>query len=79
MLAFHLSTFKVDATPPLGHPLCGGWIKAAVAIDDRLWLRGLVLEGAGLPIVVAARLDRGPERIAPPLDRGPRPSRTHHA
>jgi hypothetical protein len=54
MLAFHLSTFKVDATPPLGHPLCGGWIKPAVAVDDHLWLRGLVLEGAGLPIVITA-------------------------
>src|SRR3954471_6643693 len=54
MLAFHLATFKVDATPPMGHSLCGGWIKPVVGVDDPLWLRGVVLQGAGLPIVLAA-------------------------
>ncbi len=54
MLAFHLATFKVDATPPTGHSLCGGWIKPVVGVDDPLWLRGVVLQGAGLPIVLAA-------------------------
>jgi hypothetical protein len=54
MLAFHLATFKVDATPPSGHPLCGGWIKPVVGVDDPLWLRGVVLLGAGMPIVLAA-------------------------
>ncbi len=54
MLAFHLATFKVDATPPMDHPLCGGWIKPVVAVDDPLWLRGVVLMGAGMPIVLAA-------------------------
>ncbi|WP_406695371.1 hypothetical protein V5E97_30540 [Singulisphaera sp. Ch08] len=54
MLAFHLATFKVDATPPNGHSLCGGWIKPVVGVDDPLWLRGVVLQGAGLPIVLAS-------------------------
>lgn len=54
MLAFHLATFQVDATPPIGHPLCGGWIKPVVGVDDPLWLRGVVLLGGGLPIVLAA-------------------------
>jgi hypothetical protein len=54
MLAFHLATFKVDATPPTGHSLCGGWIKPVVGVDDPLWLRGVVLLGAGMPIVLAA-------------------------
>ncbi|AGA27303.1 hypothetical protein [Singulisphaera acidiphila] len=54
MLAFHLARFKVDATPPNGHSLCGGWIKPVVGVDDPLWLRGVVLQGAGLPIVLAA-------------------------
>lgn len=54
MLAFHLATFQVDATPPAGHPLCGGWIKPVVGVDDPLWLRGVVLLGAGMPIVLAA-------------------------
>jgi hypothetical protein len=54
MLNVHLSTFRVDATPPMGHPLCGGWIKPVEAVDDRLWLRGVVLTEAGPPIVLAA-------------------------
>lgn len=54
MLAPHLATFRVDATPPMGHPLCGGWIKPAEAVDDPLWLTGVVLMGSGLPIVLAS-------------------------
>ncbi len=54
MLNFHLSTFKVDASPPLGHSLCGGWIKPVVGYDDPSWLRGIVLQGADDPIVLAA-------------------------
>lgn len=54
MLAPHLATFRVDATPPIGHPLCGGWIKPVEAVDDPLWLRGVVLMGDGLPIVLAS-------------------------
>ena len=54
MLAFHLATFKVDATPPPGHSLCGGWIKPVVGVDDPLWLRGVVLLGGDRPIVLAA-------------------------
>ena len=54
MLAFHLATFKVDATPPMGHSLCGGWIKPVEGVDDPLWLRGVVLLGDERPIVLAA-------------------------
>lgn len=54
MFAYHLARFEIDATPPLGHPLCGGWIKPAEAIDDPLWLRGVVLLENGPPIVIAA-------------------------
>lgn len=54
MLAFHLARFAVNATPPTGHSLCGGWIKPVVGVDDPLSLRGVVLMGAGLPIVLAA-------------------------
>ena len=53
MLDLHLATFELDATPPLGHSLCGGWIKPVVGVDDPLSLRGVVLLGAGLPIVLA--------------------------
>ena len=51
---FHLSVFQVDATPPDGHPLCGGWIKPVAAVDDPLSLRGVVIQGADRPIVLAA-------------------------
>ncbi len=54
MLNAHLSTFRVDATPPMGHSLCGGWIKPVVGVDDPLWLRGVVITDAGPPIVLAA-------------------------
>ena len=54
MLEAHLATFQVDATPPMNHPLCGGWIKPVVGVDDPLWLRGVVLQGNDRPIVLAA-------------------------
>jgi hypothetical protein len=54
MPALHLATFTCDVTPPLGHPLCGGWIKPALAIDDPLRLLGVVLLGTGRPVVLCA-------------------------
>ena len=54
MLDFHLARFEVNVSPPLGHPLCGGWIKPAEVVEDPLLLRGVVLMGAGLPVVLAA-------------------------
>ncbi len=50
----HLARFSCDVTPPLGHPLCGGWIPAARAIDDPLRALGVVLLGGGAPIVLCA-------------------------
>ncbi len=52
--ALHLATFHCDVTPPIGHPLCGGWIAPVGAVDDRLELRGVVLLGGGAPVVLAA-------------------------
>lgn len=49
---FKLAPFRFDVTPPLGHSLCGGWIKPAVAVDDPLEGLGYVVLGAGEPIVV---------------------------
>ena len=54
MLDVHLASFRVDATPPTGHPLCGGWIKPVEGVDDPLWLQGVVITDAGPPIVLAA-------------------------
>lgn len=49
-----VAPFRVDVTPPLSHPLCGGWITPAAEIVDRQWANGLVLRGAGSPVVLAA-------------------------
>lgn len=50
----HLARFAVDVTPPIGHPLCGGWIPPARAVDDPLRALGVVLLGAGAPVVLCA-------------------------
>ena len=50
----HLAPFRFDVTPPLGHSCCGGWIKPVEAVDDPLEAVGLVLLGAGKPIVLCA-------------------------
>src|SRR5687767_2578800 len=50
----HLGPFRFDVTPPLGHSLCGGWIKPVTGFDDPLEAIGFVLLGAGAPIVVCA-------------------------
>lgn len=47
-----LASFRFDVTPPVGHSLCGGWIKPVIATDDPLEAIGLVLIGAGAPIVL---------------------------
>jgi hypothetical protein len=52
MPAFHLATFTAFVTPPLGHPLCGGWIEPARAVDDPLKALGIVLLGQGKPLVL---------------------------
>ncbi|MCA9083150.1 MAG: hypothetical protein KDA81_03800 [Planctomycetaceae bacterium] len=48
----HLAAFRFDVTPPVGHSLCGGWIRPVEAVDDPLEAIGFVLLGAGKPIVV---------------------------
>ncbi len=50
----HLASFRFDVTPPVGHSLCGGWIKPVIAVDDPLEAIGLVLLGVGKPIVICA-------------------------
>jgi hypothetical protein len=49
-----LATFHFDVTPPLGHSLCGGWIKPVEGVTDNLQAMGFVLLGAGKPIVIVA-------------------------
>ena len=50
----HLATFECDVTPPLEHPLCGGWIEPVRGVDDPLKALGVVLLGAGKPVVLCA-------------------------
>ncbi|MFN4260695.1 MAG: hypothetical protein ACK4RK_15470 [Gemmataceae bacterium] len=54
MPALHLATFACDVTPPMGHPLCGGWILPARAVDDPLRALGVILLGMGKPVVLCA-------------------------
>jgi hypothetical protein len=50
----HLATFSCDVTPPVGHPLCGGWIEAVRGTDDPLKALGVILLGMGQPVVLCA-------------------------
>lgn len=50
----HLAPFKFDVTPPMGHSLCGGWIKPVVGVDDPLEAIGFVLTGLDKPVVICA-------------------------
>jgi hypothetical protein len=49
-----IASFNVDATPPIGSPLCNGAVKPAKQIVTPLTARGMVLLGAGQPIVLCA-------------------------
>jgi hypothetical protein len=54
MPPLHLAPFSCDVTPPDGHPLCGGWITPVRGVDDPLRALGVVLLGAGKPVVLCA-------------------------
>lgn len=49
-----IATFRADVTPPMGHPLCGGWITPLKNVADELEAIGIVILGAGSPIVLCA-------------------------
>lgn len=49
-----LSCFRADVTPPLGSPLCGGWIKPVEKVSEPLLALGVVLQGDFQPIVLCA-------------------------
>ncbi len=51
---FKISSFRFDVTPPPGHSCCGGWITPVKAVDDPLEAIGIILFGAGKPIVLCA-------------------------
>ncbi len=49
-----IAAFRFDVSPPMNHPLCGGWIKPVVGMDDPEEGLGFVITGAGDPIVICA-------------------------
>ncbi|HEY1603185.1 MAG TPA: hypothetical protein VGG64_26510, partial [Pirellulales bacterium] len=49
-----IATFRVDATPPLGSPLCDGAVPPVAKVDDPLSARGIVLLAGEQPIVLCA-------------------------
>lgn len=50
--ALQITTFTSEVTCPMGHALMGGGIKPAQDVVDPLYANGLVLLGAGDPIVI---------------------------
>lgn len=52
--ALQITTFQVDATPPIGHPCCGGWITPIQVVDDKQLGLGIILRGSGAPVVILA-------------------------
>lgn len=51
---YRLGTFQSDVTPPLGSPLCGGLVPDVAEVADPLQALGIVLLGAGDPVVLCA-------------------------
>jgi hypothetical protein len=49
-----VALFASDVTPPLGHPLCGGWTKPADEILQPLVLKGVLLDDGKTRCVIAA-------------------------
>jgi hypothetical protein len=49
-----IAPFHFEVTPPIGHPLCGGWKTPMIDCADALEAIGYVLLGAGKPIVICA-------------------------
>jgi hypothetical protein len=52
--SLQLATFQADVTPPLGSVLCHGSVAPVKEIVDPLSARGVVLLGAGDPIVICS-------------------------
>jgi hypothetical protein len=49
-----MAIFASDVTPPIGHPLCGGWIKPVDEILQPLVLKGIVLDDGKTRCVIAS-------------------------
>jgi hypothetical protein len=49
-----VAAFACDVTPPVGHPLCGGWIQPLQSVEDPLLAKGIVLADGESRYVVCA-------------------------
>jgi pimeloyl-ACP methyl ester carboxylesterase len=49
-----VAVFTCDVTPPISHPLCGGWIKPLVSVDDPLLAKGIILSHGSSRYVICA-------------------------
>jgi len=49
-----IAPFRFDVTPPMGHPLCGGWITPVKSVSDNLEAIGYVILGFHKPVVICA-------------------------
>jgi hypothetical protein len=54
MSSLQLASFRLEVTPPIGHPLCAGWVPPAAGIADPLYCGGVILLGDGAPVVLCA-------------------------
>jgi hypothetical protein len=52
--ALRVAVFSSDVTPPIGHPLCGGWIPPVREIVQPLVLKGIVLDDGRTRCVLGA-------------------------
>lgn len=49
-----MAIFASDVTPPIGHPLCGGWTKPLEEVVQPLVLKGILLDDGRTRCVIAA-------------------------
>jgi hypothetical protein len=49
-----IASFSCDVTPPVGHPLCGGWIKPLAVVDAPQLAKGIVLSDGNTRYVLCA-------------------------
>jgi len=52
-----LATFKVEVTPPVGHPLCAGWYGVAEGVTDPLYAGGIVICEPGQDRIVLCSVE----------------------
>lgn len=52
--SLRVGVFSCDVTPPLGHALCGGWIRPVEVLEDPLLAKGVVLENGRTRYVLCA-------------------------